>query len=68
MSSTPAGHILCVVLITSIFLFSMVIRERLKETKSTDIWDRFGMKSLYIDIAVFYFALPTVSMSIFDAK
>jgi hypothetical protein len=46
----------------------MVIRERLKETKSTDIWDRFGMKSLYIDIAVFYFALPTVSMSIFDAK
>jgi len=63
-------YILCVMLIASLF-FSTVIHERLKETRSTDIkavWTRFGMKSLYIIIEVFYFALPTVSMTIFDAK
>ena len=60
-------YILCAVLITALLLF-LTIRESLKETKSTDIKARFGMRSLYIVIAVLYFALPTVSRSIFDAK
>jgi len=60
-------YILCVVLIFSLFFF-LIIWEHLQKTRTTDIETRFGMKPLYIVIVIFYFALPTVSRSIFDAK
>ena len=61
-------YILCAVLIAALLLFLMIC-ESFKETKSTDsIKARVGMWSLYIVIVVLYFALPTVSRSIFDAK
>ena len=60
-------YILCAVIIAALLLY-LKIREALKETKSTDIKARFGMRSLSIVIVVLYFALPTVSRSIFDAK
>jgi len=60
-------YVLCTVLIFGLFLF-LIIWEHLKETRTTDMKTRFGMMSLSIVIVVFYFALPTVSRSIFDAK
>jgi len=60
-------YILYAVLITALLLF-VIICERLKDARSTDIKSRFGMKTLSIAIVVLYFALPTVSMGIFDAK
>jgi len=60
-------YILCAVLITAL-LFFIIICERLKDARSTDIKARSGIKTLSIAIVVLYFALPTVSRSIFNAK
>ena len=60
-------YILCAVIIFGLFLF-LIIWEHWRETRTTNIKTRFGIKSLHTVIVVFYFALPTVSRSIFDAK
>jgi len=59
-------YILCSVLI-ALLLFCVIIGEIMGKTKSTDVKSRFGMKSLYIVIVVFYVALPTVSRTIISA-
>jgi len=41
--------------------------EDLNGARSIHVKDRVGMKSIYIAIVVFYFALPIVSSNIFDA-